>query len=422
MADIIPLSSVKISEERIRQRFDEKPLAALAKDIATNGLYHAVVLDADGQLIAGERRFRAISLLQVTGETFSYAGEEVPQGHIPTVTIPTNNPARLLEIELHENLMRQNLTWQEETAAVAALHELRASQNPHQTLKDTAQEIAGAAPVKAHDQTRVSQAVQIAKFLDDPEVKAAQTERIALRIAQKKAAVAAREGVVRIAPRSRHIIHHGSSITYMQNMMSESVDCILTDPPYGVDADKFNNPNTLKHAYEDSLDYALECYTTLASEGYRIAKPAAHLYTFLDIIHFDKIRDIFLENGWIVWPRPFIWYKGNMGFWPDQNYGPKRTYEAILYARKGDRKVLECAHDVINIPSIQGVERQAAKPPALYHNILKRVCLAGDVVFDPFCGSGPIIPAANTLDLTAICCDIDPEAIELCNQKVEMKV
>ena len=53
-------------------------------------------------------------------------------------------------------------------------------------------------------------------------------------------------------------------------------------------------------------------------------------------------------------------------------------------------------------------QRQAQKPIALYQDLLSRSYRPGDKVLDPFCGSGPIFPAAHSLKCEATGIEIEP--------------
>lgn len=94
----------------------------------------------------------------------------------------------------------------------------------------------------------------------------------------------------------------------------------------------------------------------------------------------------------------------------------------ILYAIKGDRRViLTGQHDVITEPSV-GSERHAAeKPVPLYTNLLSRSVRPGEFVLDPFAGSGTIFPAANKLSLIATGFNLDQNDYALAQTRLEEK-
>jgi DNA modification methylase len=169
-------------------------------------------------------------------------------------------------------------------------------------------------------------------------------------------------------------------------------------------ADEFGDSGGLAagaHAYTDDWAHAEKCYVALATEGFRVAKPQAHLYAFCDIDRFQDLKALFFAAGWTVFRTPLLWYKrhGSRAPWPEQ--GPQRKYETLLYAIKGKRPTLKMLGDVLDYPADTNLGHAAQKPVALYRDLLTRTCLPGDTVLDPFCGTGPIFPAAQELRLRA---------------------
>ena len=114
MAVIIPFSQVVVLEDRIRKTIIESDILDLANSIIELGLMHAPVVQKDGvTLVAGYRRRLAISHIYDNRQTFRYQGEDVPTGYIPVVPLSELSPIKLREAELHENVKRVQLTWQE---------------------------------------------------------------------------------------------------------------------------------------------------------------------------------------------------------------------------------------------------------------------------------------------------------------------
>lgn len=95
---------------------------------------------------------------------------------------------------------------------------------------------------------------------------------------------------------------------------------------------------------------------------------------------------------------------------PRPEHGPRRCYEAVAFAIKGDKKTTGVAPDVISgISGIQAPRFGAEKPWQLYANLLRRSVHPGDRVLDPFSGAGPIIPAANSLMCVATTIELSLE-------------
>jgi len=89
--------------------------------------------------------------------------------------------------------------------------------------------------------------------------------------------------------------------------------------------------------------------------------------------------------------------------------GPRRTYETILYAIKGQKSVNTIAPDVISTTADANMTHGAQKPIALYTDLLRRSCHPGDLVLDCFSGSGTIFPACQELKLKATGLELNPE-------------
>jgi DNA modification methylase len=104
-----------------------------------------------------------------------------------------------------------------------------------------------------------------------------------------------------------------------------------------------------------------------------------------------------------------IWAKGN-GMLPRPDHGPRNTYEALLFATKGEKRMVTVGQpDVIQVPMpVLNRTHGAEKPVGLYLDLMKRSCLPGESVLDPFMGSGTVFPAANLAHLRATGIEIHP--------------
>ncbi len=101
----IPLSAISPNPEQPRRTFDPDELQQLADSIATHGLLQPIIVVQSGAgyvLIAGERRLRAVTRLQL--ET------------IPAV-VRTANEQERLELALVENIQRSDLNALDEARA-----------------------------------------------------------------------------------------------------------------------------------------------------------------------------------------------------------------------------------------------------------------------------------------------------------------
>lgn len=425
---IIALEELLIPENRQRQHFAERPLADLRESIISKGLMHPPVVQrtADGYvLVAGERRTRAICAIAELDTSFMCDGKVIAPGFIPVIQLTDLAPLEIREAELEENVIRENLTWQEQAIAINELHSLRAEQasleGKVQTAKTTATEIKGTGETaQGSEISRVTEAVIVSRHLDDPEVAKAKSQKEALKIVRKKAEAAHREKLaLEFDPSTTpHSLTLGDSLQLLKDLPSAQFDLIITDPPYGVGADTFGDMASTGHVYKDTLDYALGCYNVLAQEGFRACKTNAVAYVFCDIRHWQKIEMEFILHGWEAWPQPLIWNKTN-GMLPRPDSGPRKTYETILMFMKGTPHFYKTgAPDVITIPQREELFHGAQKPVDLYLELLTRSALPGSRVLDPFAGSGTVFPAASQAKCIAVGFEINPEYYNLAQSRM----
>lgn len=432
MKRFINIASV-ITEERQRKEFDENAHQALKASIESIGLLQAPVLElVDEQYIlrAGERRYRAIKEIYDFNGTFSYDGEPVPPGLLPHSLWTELTELQRLEIEVEENNQREPFTWQEKATATAKLARLRGMQAedaglPAPTVATLAQEVRKSSLGSAHTDTRNE--LILSKHLHKPEVAKAKTAREAMatlkKIEQAEYHKRLAEQVGASSKSLGHVVKHAESEKWSIDSPGEQFDVILTDPPYGIGADTFGENEgsaVASHGYADSPAVLEGILNWFPRESFRLAKQQAHLYLFCDFGWFHRWEAELVLVGWKVFRTPIIWVKptGFRAPWPEQ--GPQRKYECILYAVKGEKHTNMVASDVITLQSPgEGLGHPAAKPPALYAELLRRSVKPGDRVLDLFAGTGPLIPAAASLSCTATCVERDSQFYGICLARLQ---
>lgn len=420
----IPLQEIFIPAERIRTAFNQTAIENLALSIASKGIIHPITLDLiEGQyrLIAGENRIKAVQLLTERQVQILHDGEVVPLGDIPFTTVAELDDEQRLELELEENVLRSGLSWQEEVKARSQLLELRQQQvgdsgQPYRA-KDLAVELQSIG-VKDASAYSIQEASRISKHLDNPLVAKAATKAEAEKIIRKAQIdiiqTALGEAVSKTA--QVHKLLEGNSLELIEGFPDGSFSCILTDPPYGVGIDTAGSQVQAAHHYDDSREILEEILKRLPFELYRVTTKQAHLYWFCDYLWFARIADALDANGWTVWPRPLIWNKMR-GIAPKPFHGPRYTYECILFANKGDRPTFQLRPDVMSYSA--GAELvQAEKPKELLMELLARSTQPGDVILDPFAGSGSIFPAATALKCRAVGIELDPTRAGLAKSRL----
>ena len=360
------------------------------------------------------------------GQVFNYNGEAIPRGSVPVVRLSELSDDDIFEAELEENIRRDNLSPQEEMQAIAKLHAFRKKQNPTQTLGDTAQEIYNAEEaVPGKRTTSIKDAILVAAHIDDPAVRKAKTKTEAVKAVHKKLRREHAEELGRAFSQtngnsSPHVPVFGDAREVLKKMPSGIVDVICSDPPYGIGADKFGDMADNAHKYDDSLETWRKLMEAVCQESYRVCKTHAHLYMFCDWRRFVELQTTLVRAGFDVWPRPLIWSKSN-GMLAKPEHGPRYTYEVILFANKGGKKVTGVFPDVLTHKAVQVPRHAAEKPVDVYVDLLQRSALPGDHVLDMFMGSGVIFPAANRLKLRATGIEGEESSYGFAVQRLEEK-
>lgn len=416
MTNYVDIADVIVEEQRIRRHFDPAAITELADSIRSRGLIHAPVIrfndDNKPVLVAGERRFRAISQLYAGGIHFNYNGAAVPLGRLPYTTLSDLSEHEVLAVELEENIIRRDISWQERIDAQRRLHQLRVAMNPQHTIADTAAIIYGDTPTPAETMhTKVN--VLLAEHLDDPEISKAKNEREATQIARRKleslfiGELASRTTV----KDTSHSLMHGDCRELLNNITPGSVACMVTDPPYGINAHTFtkqsNAVDGVDHGYDDTFEMAQSIVHAIANADCMAAD--AHIWMFCDLRYFTNWVGVFEQAGWYVWPHPIIWDKQGVGALLGNANGPRHTYESILFAQRGKRTITKVFADVLRVRADTMKDHAAQKPVDLIRQLVELSCLPGETVLDPCCGSGTIFPAATLCKVSAIGIEFDSE-------------
>jgi DNA modification methylase/ParB-like chromosome segregation protein Spo0J len=433
----IPFEEISVLEDRQRREFAPEALVELASSITQNGLIHPVVVrkqDNETILVAGERRIRAMQYIWNFGETVRCGDHNFPEMHVPCLFLGEIDPIDAYEIELEENIRRTDLTWQERAIATKRLFDLRNQKAekigaPPPTIQEFAKQVDGQKDIDLSARN-VRRDVILAENLANPVVAKAKTPNEAMKALKReeeaKKNVELAKTVGATLTRDSHVLLQGDCIQLLAGLPELSFDVILSDPPYGIDAQDFNDSGGLAggggdggHFYDDSYETWKKLMDGLFTQLDRVAKVQAHLYLFCDIDRFHELRGLALLNGWKPFRTPLIWHNptANRAPWPQQ--GPQRKWQAILYAIKGEKPTQALYPDIIVFPSDSNLGHPAQKPVSLYLDLLRRSVRPGDCVLDPFCGSGPIFPAAHQMKCRATGIEQDLAAFGIATKRLE---
>lgn len=392
-------------ERSERQRRELRNIDELAESIQRIGLINPIVITGEGVLVAGERRLTAIRQLGWT--------------HVPVQFVEDLSEYELQTIELEENIKREQLSWQDEVAALAKFHKLKAAYEPGWTQEDTADAVGLSRP-------EVSKKLLVATQMGNEVVAGADRFSAALNIVQrnaerKKASVLESVGVklteAVTAPLSKeeraeigepsepeqvipllNISFHDWQETYD----GPRFNLIHCDFPYGINvADSPRMDATIKDYYDDSPDVYWSLLARLGAAMDNVVAESAHLIFWHSMKFHSETKIILGEMGWKVNPFPLIWHKSDgSGIPPDPQRGPRQTYEAAIFASRGDRKITQegCVANSFAYPGRRDDAIHASeKPYMMLRHFMRMVCDEYSFVLDPTCGSGNALKVAEDL-------------------------
>jgi DNA modification methylase len=427
---LLPLSLLVIPPERQRTDIPDEHIGELMGSIfGRAGLINPLVVRDGSTLVAGECRLRAIKLGYTLGKSLWHSNAPIPPGQVPVIDFGELSALQQMEIEYAENAFRKDLTWQENVKALEALHALRTAQAEErgetQPIKATAEEV-----FKRSDgaySAKVSDSLLLARNLDNPAVAKATSLKEAKKILLRQDDIERRKNLSALVGKTsvgdRFSVHQADCLQWMAGQPADQFDVILTDPPYGMDADQFGDAAGkmagIEHLYTDDSDSTKTLLAAAIPEFFRLAKPEAHLYLWCDIDLFPWLREQCRAAGWWTFRTPLINIKPEGGRVPWPEHGPRRSYELCLFAVKGKRKVTSIRPDVFESRLAEGnFGHGAQKPVEAYVELLKRSVRPGDIVFDAFAGSGTIFPAAHAVECRAVGVELSPHAHGICLERI----
>lgn len=224
-----------------------------------------------------------------------------------------------------------------------------------------------------------------------------------------------------------HKLIHGDCLESLKKMPNESIDLIVTDPPYPTTArgsagnsggmlqkDINKKGKVFTHNNIDCSEYA--------PEFYRVLKDGSHCYVMTNHINLINMLNTFTANGF-HFIKSLIWDKGNkiMGqFYMSQ-------FEYILFFRKGRGvKINNCGtSDIISVPNKKqkGEDgknlHDTEKPVGLMDVLIENSSKEGSLVLDPFMGIGAAGVSAVSLNRNFIGIELDDEYFEIAKNRIE---
>ncbi len=204
------------------------------------------------------------------------------------------------------------------------------------------------------------------------------------------------------------------AVEWLRRQPAESIDLLITDPAYeSLEKHRAIGTTTrLKHSKASSNNWFTVFpnarFGELFAEAHRVLKRNTHLYLFCDAETMFIARPEAERAGFHFW-KPLVWDKQTIGM----GYHYRARYEFILFFEKGKRRLTDLGvADVINVPRVHR-GYPAEKPPAVSEVLINQSSIAGELVADPFMGSGSVGVAAVRAGRRFAGTDVNPEAVRL---------
>lgn len=444
----IPISQVKVGT---RMRQDLGDVQALANSIKELGLIQPIVLDEHFNLIDGGRRFHACTeILKLTEIAFTVKDCE-DESQLRMMELEANIRAKPMDwkekvqcvAEVHRlhkikanakgEKWTQQMTGELLNASVGDVNYsvkiaglLKDPKHPVQkaeSLMDAfrilcqlkedeankksstfAQELITSAQTTAADSSLIISAdgvVCVQNTASSPSGPASTTLSIDANIKRDPAQIVA-EKVIETPSRKTMTIElskyfsKGSCLEHMAAMANESIDLIVTDPPFGIDME--NLEDTERVEAEHQVDANIKLLQDWFPQAFRVLKDKSWCVVWYDFMYHGWIVDVAEDAGFSVCRWPLIWVKTHKNRNQAASYNFTKATEVALVCRKGNA--------TLNSP--QGTNywigsndedrakysHKFVKPDGLWRWIFQAVGHKGQVVYDPFMGRGSSIFAA----------------------------
>lgn len=363
----VPVADLK--EYGNNPRKNKKAISAVAESIDTFGFKNPIIIDKDGVIIAGHTRKAAAQQL----------GLEV----VPCIIADDLTPEQAAAFRLADNKTAELAEWDDDKLA----EEIKA-------LKDFAVDLSEF----GFDLSEFEERQEVTE--DDYEEEEEAAEEITPR---------AKAGEV--WQLGRHRLMCGDSTNkedVLKLLNGAKADMVFTDPPYGVNVEGGKNNNTIAgDLTQTAIPFSFEICTEVAT------KEKARFYFCggeANISLYYKLFERYLRQM----PRLLVWVKENQVL---SHAGYHKQYELIFYGYKqGGGNVWYSTREMQDASDVWNVSRDPSKtyvhptqkPVELPARAIRNSSNKGDIVFEPFSGSGSTMLACEQLDRVCYAMEIDP--------------
>lgn len=214
-------------------------------------------------------------------------------------------------------------------------------------------------------------------------------------------------------------VSQADAVSWLRTVGDETVDLVITDPPYeSLEKHRARGTTTrLKHSDASSNDwfdiFPNARFPELFAELYRVLRRDRHLYLFCDQETAFVIKPMGEAAGFKFW-KPLVWDKVTIGM----GYHYRCRYEFVLFFEKGKRRLADLGiADVIQAKRVQHAY-PTEKPVEVSEVLVRQSSTEGELVVDPFMGSGSVGEAALTQGRRFLGCDVADQALATATRRL----
>jgi site-specific DNA-methyltransferase (adenine-specific) len=217
-------------------------------------------------------------------------------------------------------------------------------------------------------------------------------------------------------------LYLGDCIEIMNALPAESVDAVLTDPPYSSGGRRENSRSIRKSMTRTVEDNDWIRGDAMSTPGFiylmrqcglqwrRLLKPGGHALSFIDWRMAANLAAA-LESADLRQHPLLVWDKQQIGMGAIF----RNRHEFIVHMSAGNPAAPQ-RRDVPNVlgyPPVRGGDHPTEKPIALLKTLLSVVVPPSGTVLDPFAGSATTLSAAKLLGHHAIGVEADERFAEV---------
>lgn len=234
--------------------------------------------------------------------------------------------------------------------------------------------------------------------------------------------------------KSEQKIINGEAIEELKKIESNSIDLVVADPPYNLNKNYGNKSDS--KSFDDYIDFTQQWL----KEATRVLKPTGTIYVFMGFRFISYLYKVMEKDNNLLFNNWICWYY-TQGIGKKKGFSPR--HDDILMFTKSPKYKFNL--DAIRIPqkfyrsvnNMRGAnpgdvwefshihycqDNRQNHPTQKPEGLIERMVLAssdeGDIVLDPFSGSGTTLRVCQQLNRNAIGVELNEEYVEMTKERL----